>query len=184
MNHNLFYLFVIISGSNFLTVSWKGVWTSEKDEELLEAMREGYLTQHVSKPTRYRSQQKPNILDLIFTKDGIDSDIDSIYYCSPLGKSDHILLKVITTIQTKKHKPTVTYRYDWNKGNYTEFKKFMSSIDWSRLEKLSVEECWKYIKFKLEEGIKLYIPLVKCSSTSKDKPPWFTFEVKKSEEKV
>ena len=60
----------------------------------------------------------------------------------------------------------------------------MSSIDWSRLEKLSVEECWKYIKFKLEEGIKLYIPLVKCSSTSKDKPPWFTFEVKKSEEKV
>ena len=29
----------------------------------------------------------------------------------------------------------------------------------------------------------LYIPLVKCSSTSKDKPPWFTFEVKKSVKK-
>ena len=181
--HDSFDHVFICGDFNFPTVNWKGVWTSEKDEELLEAMREGFLTQHVSKPTRYKSQQKPNILDLIFTKDGIDSDIDCIYYCSPLGKSDHILLKVITTIPTKKHKPTITYRYDWNKGNYTEFKKFMSSIDWSVLDKLSVEECWKYIKSKLEEGIKLYIPLVKCSSTSKDKPPWFTFEVKKSVKK-
>ena len=180
-NHDSFDHTLICGDFNFPTVNWNGVWSNEKDEQLLEAMREGFLTQHISRPTRYKAQQKPNILDLVFTKD--DSDINNIYYCSPLGKSDHILLKLITSIPTKKHKPSVTYRYDWKNGNYVEFKKFMSSVDWSKLKELNVEECWRYIKNKLEEGIKLYVPLVKCTSETKDKPPWFTFEVKKSVKK-
>ena len=51
---------------NYPTIHWEGGWTNEKDNKFVEAYREGFLFQHVDKPTRYRASQNPNILDLVF----------------------------------------------------------------------------------------------------------------------
>ena len=179
--YNLYDHVYICGDFNYPTIDWEGGWSNERDNKLVEASRKGFLTQHISKPTRYKSLQTPNILDLVFTR--YEHDVNTVYYCSPLGKSDHVLLKILTSIPKKKFKVKCSLRYDWKNGNYGEFRKYILNIDWSVLHGLDVEECWEYIKSKLDEGIKLFIPLVKCSGELKDKPPWFSFTIKKSVKK-
>ena len=101
-NYNSFDRVLICGDFNHPTATWNGMYSNELDEKLYEAARGGYLTQHISKPTRYRVGQKSNILDLVFTRD--ESDINNVYYCCPLGKSDHILLKIVTSIPKVKQK--------------------------------------------------------------------------------
>ena len=94
---------VFICGDfNYPTARWDGTWSNERDEAFHEAVRDGFFIQHINQPTRYREGQQSNVLDLVFSRD--ESDINNIYYCSPLGKSDHVLLKIITTIPTSKEK--------------------------------------------------------------------------------
>ena len=81
---------IILAGDfNYPDVVWEGGWTGTKDESFIESIRDGFWTQHVDQPTRHRIGQKSNILDLLLTKDPMD--ITSIDYCSPIGRSDHIL---------------------------------------------------------------------------------------------
>ena len=48
------------------------------------------LFQHVVQPTRQRGSDMPHTLDLIITSDNFLTDIE---YLSPLGMSDHSVLK-------------------------------------------------------------------------------------------
>lgn len=50
-----------------------------------------FLCQHVMNCTRFRDDQKPSILDYIFTCE--ESAISNIQYEPPLGKSDHCCLQ-------------------------------------------------------------------------------------------
>ena len=173
---------VFICGDfNYPTARWDGTWSNERDEAFHEAVRDGFFTQHVTQPTRYRDGQQSNVLDLVFSRD--EGDINNIYYCSPLGKSDHVLLKIITTIPTAKVKTTTSKRYDWKNGDFVSLRKFIADIDWTVLKEMDVEGCWKFIKSKLQEGIDLFIPIKICTDKVKDKPPWMSHHVKKNVKK-
>ena len=92
---------VIITGDfNFPNIKWRNDNPTGKDAIFYESLQEGFFIQHVNQPTRYRSNQESNILDLVLTQDQVD--IQNIEYCSPLGKSDHILLKIKTNIIKEK----------------------------------------------------------------------------------
>ena len=166
---------------NFPTATWDGRMSTDKDEEFYEAVRDGFFIQHVNRPTRFRENQQSNILDLIFTKD--EEDINNIDYCSPIGKSDHILLKICTSIPRKQVKQKDSKRYDWDKGDYSSFKNHIATTDWEILKSMNVNECWTYIKEKIQEGIHKFIPTKTVSNNLKDKPPWMSHTVKKSVKK-
>ena len=144
-------------------------------------MRDGFFTQHVTKATRYRENQTSNILDLVFTRD--EGDINDIQYCSPIGMSDHILIKITTTVPKSKILQNDTKKYDWEKGDYYNFKKYIADKDWTILKSMDVDSCWTYIKNILQEGINNFIPTKTVSSKLKDKPPWMSHTVKKSVKK-
>ena len=55
-------------------------------------IRDNFLFQHITMPTRGRLGNKSNILDLIFTNE--EGMIEDVTYESPLGKSDHDVLLV------------------------------------------------------------------------------------------
>ena len=81
--------FLLMGDFNFPDINWnrqisKGP-THERD--FLEVYREWFLWQHVRKPTRYRTTQKANILDLVMTNE--QAMEDEINYGEPLGRSDH-----------------------------------------------------------------------------------------------
>ena len=173
---------VIIGGDfNHPTATWDGIYSNENDEKLYEAAREGFLTQHVKNPTRYRVEQQSNILDLVFTKE--EKDINEIFYCSPLGKSDHVLLKIVSTIPKHEFKTATSKRYDWNKGNYIEFRSYVSAQEWNVLNNKSVEDCWIHIRDVIKKGIEMFIPVIKCSDKARQKPPWMSPDIKKSVKK-
>ena len=56
----------------------------------LEVIRDLYLTQHVTQPTRFRDNQNDSCLDLIFTNEELMTD--SLEYLPSLGASDHLVL--------------------------------------------------------------------------------------------
>ncbi|MPD03040.1 hypothetical protein E2C01_098655 [Portunus trituberculatus] len=50
------------------------------------------MDQWVEESTRYRGEEEPSLLDLVFTKKSESPPI--IQYLSPMGKSDHVTLEV------------------------------------------------------------------------------------------
>ena len=79
-----------IDWQNWYTLSEN---TNSPDTKFKEGIRDNFLFQHVTLPTRGRLGNKSNILDLVFTNEKYM--IDDIVYESPLGKSDHSVLIII-----------------------------------------------------------------------------------------
>lgn len=74
--------------------------TSLFEQKFLKTLNENMLEQHINKPTRFRINNKPSILDLIITK--IDNVISNIDYIAGLGKSDHLVLNFNYTMDMIK----------------------------------------------------------------------------------
>ena len=185
---------IILAGDfNYPTIDWEGGWTGTKDEIFVESLRDGFWTQHVNQPTRHRIGQKSNILDLILTKD--PNDVTSVEYCSHIGKSDHILLKVKTAIKKVKVTEKEKQRYNFEKGNYSAFKEYITNTSWPMTDNsvvfsnnltdntvvisASINDTWNFIKDKIKEGMEMFIPKVTISNKKK-RPAWMSSEIKKS----
>ena len=170
---------VLIAGDfNFPNINWNnGTSTDHQGEVFLQVMNNAYLVQHVDQPTRIKNDQKRNILDLVLTKN-ID-DIQHIDYCSALGLSDHLLLKILTSIPNNTQQNKVTSKFDFNKGNYTDFNIFIQDENWEFLNNTDVEEGWSILKDKVLCGMNKFLPKTKRNN-GKPKPPWMSNEIKKS----
>ena len=121
----------IMGDFNFPHIDWEKLPQNitTRDGQFIEALRDAYLIQHVNRPTRFREGLKCNVLDLILTKE--DTDILKIDYCSPLGKSDHLLMKITTSLPRHVYNEEKTIKFDCNKGDFIKFRDFISQIDWT-----------------------------------------------------
>ena len=92
INSTQVYSHVLVVGDfNFPDIDWN-TWNSRDRfcQEFIESLRDSYLEQMVDKPTRFRINQNPSVLDLILVNDS--NAIQSIDYLSPVGNSDHSVL--------------------------------------------------------------------------------------------
>ena len=90
----------IVGNSNFSNISWYPIQhfgacakcrgLSDNELKFVNILRKNSLLQHVVEPTRQRGSDTPHTLDLVITSDNLVSDIDHL---SPLGMSDHCVLK-------------------------------------------------------------------------------------------
>ena len=83
---------VIMGDFNYPGINWND-WSIEHNEthaefQFIECLRDNFLSQEIVRPTRYRTGQTANILDLVL----VDRNeiVDNIQYSSGLGASDHI----------------------------------------------------------------------------------------------
>ena len=89
---------VIVGDFNLPHINWEN-WSTGSDSpsslsfQFIECLRDCYFNQHILKATRGRGHNNPSLLDLIITPN--DTTIDNLEFCSPLGKSDHSVLKVL-----------------------------------------------------------------------------------------
>ena len=85
----------IVGDFNFKEISWStyttNVNTAHRSSIFLEQVRDNFLTQHITKPTRFREGTTPTVLDLIFTNE--DHMVENIEFLPGLGKSDHLILE-------------------------------------------------------------------------------------------
>ncbi len=165
---------IIMGDFNHPEIDWINT-LCQKDEEhqasvFLEAVRDGLLVQHIKEPTRWRANQTPNTLDLLFTnKEGLISDVR---VHAPLGKSDHgIVIFSIHCGYAKQVKSTPRYLY--NKGNYDQVRADLD-IDWNMLMSgMDVTQCWDLLKTELIKTTTNNVPkIMETSCRPRKKPLW------------
>ena len=94
--------------------------------KFIECIRDCFFHQHVKEATRQRGSNEPSTLDLLFTND--ENMVTNLEYLSPLGRSDHTILKFTLTCYAEEEAPKIRVSYD--RGNYTKFNEIMQNIDW------------------------------------------------------
>ena len=113
---------IIITGDfNYKDIDWRNDFTPIGQHHLhnfIETLKECYLYQHVTEPTRYRENETPNLLDLIISNE--EGMIHDLEYLPSLGESDHVCLsfKVLASKTLSKK----TTEYNVYKTNYNAVK--------------------------------------------------------------
>ena len=155
------YSKIFIAGDfNYPTINWNGVFSNNNDESFIECLRDCFLVQLVDRPTRYRSDQKPNILDLIITND--ENFVYDISYNNPIGKSDHVCIEGLLAMNYGSIDTCGTGdRYCFKLANFGNLKKEVLSWNLHKWEDLNMEDHWTEFKENLLDAINKHIPKVK-----------------------
>ena len=152
---------VIMGDFNYREIDWEH-WMSNSPEnhishQFIEAIRDSFLHQHVELCTRFRENQSPSLLDLVFSSDELL--VNNIEYLSPVGKSDHRVMTFSTdcmfncNIQGRQ-----TFAYD--RGDYAAMCKELSMVDWKCVfEGKTVNDNWIFFRDKLKECTEENIPV-------------------------
>ena len=84
---------VVIAGDfNYKEIDWESEYSAQEHQSVfISSLQECYLHQHVTEPTRYRTNETPNLLDLLLSSE--ESMIANLSYDPPLGESDHLCLR-------------------------------------------------------------------------------------------
>ena len=96
--------------------------------KFLETVRDTYLYQRVREATRYRSDNQPSLLDLVFTNE--EGIIESMVHNFPIGNSDHEVLEFKFQFGTNVNKTPIQQRLLFFKGNCEAINKKLTDIDW------------------------------------------------------
>ncbi|KAK6168350.1 hypothetical protein SNE40_020904 [Patella caerulea] len=100
---------LIVGNFNYRDIDWEKETTNTQPGspcyEFLECVKDCYLIQHVGDYTRYRQHETPSILDLVYTKN--EGDINDILVMEPLGKSDHVSLKISLNLNIPKKQSNI-----------------------------------------------------------------------------
>ena len=142
LNHSHFLL---MGDFNYPNIKWDSESTEYTVEDtFIENIRDNFLFQHITMPTRGRLGNKSNILELIFTNE--EGMIEDVTYESPLGKSDHAVLLVNHRCYTN----TTTYtklKFYYNQGDYSGMSTKLEQCDWEEiLGSGSVNSQWLNLK--------------------------------------
>ena len=77
---------------NYPDIRWdiRDAQSGTKQEEFIKTINVLYWLQNVNDVTRVRVNNKPSMLDLVFTR--TSKEIDDLKFNPCLGKSDHVLV--------------------------------------------------------------------------------------------
>ena len=79
---------------NYGEINWNnGTWPNALTSSataFVEILRDLYLHQHITEPTHYRADQRPDTLDLLITNE--EGMVDNLALNKPVGKSHHLCI--------------------------------------------------------------------------------------------
>ena len=143
LNHSHFFLMGEFNYPNIKCDS-ESTESNTVEDTFIENIRDNFLFQHITMPTRGRLGNKSNIVDLIFTSE--EGMVEDVTYESPLGKSDHAVLVINNICYTE----TTTYTkltFYYNQGDYSGMYTKLEQCDWEEiLGSGSVNSQWLNIK--------------------------------------
>ena len=120
----------ILGDFNFPTIHWDNLSTPHLSNhcpsELIAATQDALLFQYVQSPTHTRPNQKPTLVDLIFSQE--DQTITNMTTRAPLGKSHHKVLRFHYTVDNNL-KDERRRRYLYDRANYDDMKLELQRID-------------------------------------------------------
>lgn len=108
----------------------------------------------VDKPTRYRINQEPSVLDLILVND--KNRVSKIIFDNPLGSSDHCVLKFDYRCYID-YESIISEKYNYFKGDYDKLRNELD-CDWQKLLSGKCTEDMIDIMERLLESMDTRIP--------------------------
>ena len=127
--------------------------------KFVNILQKNFLTQHVQTATRARGMDTPHLLDLVITDtQEIIQDID---IHSPLGKSDHAVLKINCKLNSSIAESDNS-KLNYKKGDYANLRNSLD-IDWVQLFgncNNDINRMWDCFKNTLLSNIQIFIPSV------------------------
>ena len=94
-------------------------------EPFLDVVDDLFLFQYITAPTRFRSEETPSLLDLVFTNEQVM--IDNISHLPPLGNSDHACIEFDLICYSEVNKPE-NIKYNTRAANKL-MKQALSDVD-------------------------------------------------------
>lgn len=164
---------VIMGDFNF-HINWANqTGQGRLEEEFIESIRDGFLEQYVTEPTRGEA-----ILDLVLCNEA--GLIKNVIVRDSLGTSDHNMVEFHIQIEGEQVE-TQARVLSLNKGDYEGMRTELIKVDWdSRLKNKTVHEQWctfKGILYNLQEK---FIPMKKKRGKGKNSQPWLSKTIKDS----
>ena len=163
----------IVGDFNFRNINWSN-WSTTMSEQsaeskFIEAVRDCYFFQHMSKPTRHRGTDNPSLIDLLFTDE--EMNVSDIQHHAPLGKSDHSVIIFNYHCYLDYSKPKDVFSY--SKGDYTAMRSKLVSSNWAtkfltEARQQSIEEMWSSFKKEVKALKTEFVPKTVITG----KPAW------------
>ena len=159
---------LILQDFNFPTINWDSLSTpclsNHCASEFLAARKDSFLFQYIQSSTHTKPNQKPTLIDLIFSQD--DQITTNMTTSAPLGKSHHKVLRFYYTADnnSKNERP----RYLYHRANYDSMKLKLQRVDWYEVfYNSSSPECWGKFKEIIDNLISTFVPLQKQAPKKK-----------------
>ena len=176
----------LLGDFNFKDINWLSGTTPLGEQSIearfIESVRDSYLYQHITEPTRSRGNDNPSLIDLAFSDE--EMQISDIQHHPPLGKSDHSVIILNYHCYLDYSKPKETYIY--SNGDYDAMREHLKESNWSstfteviETKEKTCDELWNTLKSKLHYLRNQYTPKFKTSG----KPTWSdkgTFPISRS----
>ena len=156
---------------NYPDINWQTENDTIKVNEMkfVDCLKDMFLSQKITKPTRHRTGQKSNLLDLCLTDD--DLMISNIEHLPPLGKSDHEVLLISLDIR-KKVLSSPKPKFNFYKTDFTKLKEYVVSQDWKQMNDMDLDTASEFLKNTLHEGFKKFVPLTNNRNKKFKQPVW------------
>jgi len=162
---------IIVGDFNFPEINWDLQYSTKKQFWqycFLNTLQNLLLLQHVNFATRERGSDTPHTLDLVITESQSITNIEAL---APLGKSDHVMLMIVTNFLNDES--PVDQKYNLNRGDYEALRSFMDR-DWDNdfaAINYDIEMMWNTLKTKIDDGVQCFIPLTARFNSIKWKRP-------------
>ncbi|EFA13459.1 hypothetical protein TcasGA2_TC005059 [Tribolium castaneum] len=159
---------IIMGDFNFPCIDWSAKNTTGQtiiEKQFSELLLENNLSQIVTEPTRFRSQQRPSLLDLVILSDV--NLVTSLNVSNPVGTSDHSKIEIELQIMIYSE-PNARIKTT-SIVDYTRIDESLLTYDWNGLDSLNAEEQWKHFKSILQTCITTNSRLF-TNRLRKDKP--------------
>ena len=161
---------VLIAGDfNFKEIDWATEYCSPGKQHLLDfvdTLQECFLFQHVTEPTRFRENEKPNILDLIISNE--ESMVQDLTYLPPLEKSDHVCLTFNVVYRKQKQLLLEKPIYNIFKANYDSIRSDLDQVNWMELFNSNFKEDYRKFIDIISTLVEKHSPLLKKGNNKRN----------------
>lgn len=151
---------LICGDFNYPNINWTnnvGYTSDSYAQQIIDELNDLFLYQHVDKPTRYRQNQIPSILDLVISNE--EHMINEISYQPGLGLSDHVCLNFNYSCYVEKCNRPIS-RFNLYRADFDQLSNLLHSVDWEEaLKDLDTNSAWKYFSSMFSTFITKCIPM-------------------------
>ena len=119
---------LICGDFNYPEIKWENEYVLEPTPVIgpfISTVQSLHLHQHIIRPTRYRYDQEPSLLDLVFTNE--EGMLKDVVHNPALGESDYECLSFDLNCYKKEFKKTMLPNY--YKGDYEAIRNRLNDVD-------------------------------------------------------